>query len=241
MNCPVKIVQIVPQLPPMFDGLGDHGLNLAQQLRSRYGVETHFVVGDPNWSDGTESGAGESDSGGNGSVEGFAATAVSRHDRFALRDLFNRFQPDAVLLHYVSYGYAKRGCPFWLIDAIAVTPLVTGGRFGAAIAVAVVYFGMHGGLDAALDVAAPPPLGLAAGLAAWTVLCFAGLFAVQTWLASSRAHDGAAARLHGWLFGGLYLDAWFTRLTLRVWPNRRPPDVRDVSILDTDSRIGALR
>lgn len=109
----MKLVQIVPQLPPTFDGLGDYGLNLARQFRLRDRLDTHFLVGAPNWS-------------GDGTL-GFAATAVPRRDRRALLDLLAALAPTAVLLHYVSYGYAKRGCPFWLVDALEATslPLVT--------------------------------------------------------------------------------------------------------------------
>jgi hypothetical protein len=30
----------------------------------------------------------------------------------------DRQQPTTVLLHYVNYGYAKRGCPVWLVDGL---------------------------------------------------------------------------------------------------------------------------
>lgn len=49
----IKIIQIVPQLPPAINGLGDYALNLARQLRQDFAIETHFVVGDHSWTGAT--------------------------------------------------------------------------------------------------------------------------------------------------------------------------------------------
>ena len=46
-------------------------------------------------------------------------------------------------------------------------------------------------------------------------------FATWWWLRSSPSNP-SAQRLRKWLFAGLYLDEWFTRTTLRVWPVRMP-------------------
>jgi NAD(P)H-quinone oxidoreductase subunit 5 len=46
---------------------------------------------------------------------------------------------------------------------------------------------------------------------------------VLVWGQLRRAPRSAfSRRLSAWLFAGLYLDEWFTRTTLRVWPHRLP-------------------
>lgn len=98
------IFQVVPRLPPAIDGLGDYALNLARQLRQDFGIATHFLVGDPTWT-------------GNHEIEGFLISQVT--DRSA--NSFLSPLPSGkstVLLHYVGYGYAQRGCPFWLVDGL---------------------------------------------------------------------------------------------------------------------------
>ena len=107
MNSLNRIISIVPRLPPAVDGLGDYGLNLARQLRQDFGLVTDFIVGDPTW-------VGEA------SVEGFAVKQVARQSSAALLDLLpNESHSHAtVFLHYVGYGYAKRGCPVWLVEGL---------------------------------------------------------------------------------------------------------------------------
>lgn len=107
MNSLSHITAIVPRLPPAVDGLGDYGLNLALALRQDFGVVTDFIVGDPNWVAGT-------------SIEGFTVKQVERQSAAALVDLLPKESQSCatVLLHYVGYGYAKRGCPVWLIQGL---------------------------------------------------------------------------------------------------------------------------
>ncbi|MBD2503647.1 glycosyltransferase family 1 protein [Anabaena azotica] len=101
-----QIIFIVPRLPPAVDGVGDYALNLAKQLRQDFGIVINFVVGDPNWS-------------GEASVEGFAVKQVADCSRAALSELLPSNQhPTTVLLHYVGYGYARRGCPVWLVEGL---------------------------------------------------------------------------------------------------------------------------
>jgi hypothetical protein len=107
MNPLPRITAIVPRLPPAVNGLGDYGLNLALQLRQDFGLVTDFIVGDPNWVGGT-------------SIEGFAVKQVAAKSATALLDLLPNQSdfPAKVLLHYVGYGYAKRGCPVWLVEGL---------------------------------------------------------------------------------------------------------------------------
>ena len=115
--------------------------------------------------------------------------------------------------------------------ALALVPLLTGpllrngalGAFaglGAALVVALGYFGLHTvfshGLGTAAAAASPGP-----GLVAWVLGCFVLLFLVQG--AVRVQPQGALARwLYPKLFAGLYLDELFTRLTFRLWPARVP-------------------
>jgi hypothetical protein len=101
------LLSIVPRLPPAIDGVGDYALSLARQLRKEFGIKTHFIVGDPAW-------AGDS------STETFPVTKLSERSAANLfTNLTSCLEPvSGVLLHYVGYGYAKRGAPFWLITGL---------------------------------------------------------------------------------------------------------------------------
>ena len=101
------IIQVVPALPPAIDGLGDYALNLARQLRQKFGKETHFVVGNPTWE-------------GERTIEEFSITVVPKRSGGAVLSSLLKIcsSPAPVLLHYVGYGYAKRGCPLWLVDGL---------------------------------------------------------------------------------------------------------------------------
>lgn len=101
------IVQIVPRIPPAIDGLGDYALNLACQLRKNFGIETHFIVGDPTWTGST-------------SINGFPISMLTKRSAANLLSLLpdDSEIPILVLLHYVGYGYAKKGCPVWLVKGL---------------------------------------------------------------------------------------------------------------------------
>ncbi len=105
MNTSLSLTCIVPRLPPAIDGVGDYALNLARQLRTDFGMETHFIVGDPTWSSATQ-------------IEGFPVTQVTARSAATLLTLLPSDRAAVILLHYVGYGYAKRGCPVWLVDGL---------------------------------------------------------------------------------------------------------------------------
>jgi hypothetical protein len=99
------IVQIVPRLSPATDGVGDYALNLARQLRQDHDIQTHFIVCDRTWS-------------GEKTIDDFPISQLSTSTAQALSSLLLENQAHKVLLHYVGYGYAKRGCPTWLVDGL---------------------------------------------------------------------------------------------------------------------------
>ena len=102
----MQIFSIVPRLPPKIDGVGDYALNLAHQLRQAFAIDTHFIVGDPNW-------VGEA------TIEGFPVSRVEARSTEAFLSLLQADQTrSTILLHYVPHGYAKIACPFWLIRGL---------------------------------------------------------------------------------------------------------------------------
>lgn len=105
MNHLTNVYSIVPRLPPAIDGVGDYALNLARQLRKDFNIQTHFIVGNPTWRGASE-------------IEGFAVSQVTDSNPNQLTSLLSGDRPCPVLLHYVGYGYAQRGCPIWLVDGL---------------------------------------------------------------------------------------------------------------------------
>ncbi len=99
------IIQIVPRLPPTTDGVGDYAFNLARQLRQDHNIQTHFIVCDRTYSSDKN-------------IDDFPISQLSNSTAEALLSTLSQSQIDKVLLHYVGYGYAKRGCPTWLVDGL---------------------------------------------------------------------------------------------------------------------------
>ena len=101
------IIQIVPNLPPAVDGVGDYALSLAYQLRQDFSIETHFIVGNPNFL-------------GSEQFDGFNISQITEHTSTALFSLLKDISANAssVVLQYVGCGYARRGCPLWLVKGL---------------------------------------------------------------------------------------------------------------------------
>lgn len=99
------VLCIVPRLPPAFDGVGDYALNLAKRLQKQFQINTHFIVTDPTWD-------GESN------IDGFLVSVVNQHTSECLLYTLSKYNFKTILLHFVCYGYEKRGCPFWLVDGL---------------------------------------------------------------------------------------------------------------------------
>jgi hypothetical protein len=137
----MQIIQIVPRLPPSVDGVGDYAYLLARQLRAAHGIQTHFVVCDPQWGK-AEIGKAEninwestsprpSPQSGEGALPSTLNSQPSTNlDGFPMHQLKERSaeellrvlsqpgMPATVLLQYVGYGYQKRGCPVWLVRGL---------------------------------------------------------------------------------------------------------------------------
>src|SRR5437879_828476 len=114
----MEILQIVPRLPPTISGVGDYSFLLAQELRRAHDIETRFIVSDPSWEDSTERAEN-----GNRKVEseldGFPVYRLQRRSADQLLFVLSAAgMAPTVLLHYVGYGYEKRGCPFWLVNGL---------------------------------------------------------------------------------------------------------------------------
>lgn len=124
-------------------------------------------------------------------------------------------------------GWSSAAAVLAFVLSLALVPLLqplfaaSAWRSGAAwwllagaAAVAAAYAGLHHALSgwsgAPASSATPFQLGIA-------VASFGVLFAVQG-LVRARPDGRLARRLYPWLFGGLFLDELFTRITFRLWP-----------------------
>jgi hypothetical protein len=87
------ILQIVPQTPGSFDGVGDYALNLAQALSAQHGYKTIFAVAK-------------------------AVGAPAKNEFRVVTGLDSALDCsgscDHVILHYANYGYQSRGVPLRL-------------------------------------------------------------------------------------------------------------------------------
>jgi len=101
-----RLLQIVPKIPGGLDGVGDYALVIARQLREKFGCETVFA----SFKTGP-------------SPDGFKVVALDR----LLDDAASNY--DRVLLHYVNYGFQKRGVPFRLLSILRALRSRHRGRF----------------------------------------------------------------------------------------------------------------
>jgi hypothetical protein len=110
-----EIIQFVPRVWSPTDGVADYARALAEALHDQTGLATWFLRGDPldRAADGRDARHERSEQLAARSPERVVAALEARHGS-------SRNDPPAsVLLHYANYGYASRGCPFWLIDGLA--------------------------------------------------------------------------------------------------------------------------
>ena len=98
------VLHLVPHFAPQIDGVGDYARLLARQWRSDRGPESRFLIGDPRWDAGGADGE-------------FAVARVEARDEAVLAAALAG--ETRVLLHYVGYGYDRRGVPGWLPAGLA--------------------------------------------------------------------------------------------------------------------------
>ena len=92
------MLQIVPRAPGPLDGVGDYALIVANKLRQMYGCESIFAAHEFN------SAAAD---------HGFAVGSL---DALPEGEFAREF--DRLILHWVNYGYQKRGVPFALLRVL---------------------------------------------------------------------------------------------------------------------------
>jgi hypothetical protein len=85
------LLQIVPKAPGGIDGVGDYALTIAEKLRARFGCETVFATFSPSAAN----------------ARGFQVVPLEQLQNY-----------DRVLLHYVNYGFQKRGVPYRLLSIL---------------------------------------------------------------------------------------------------------------------------
>jgi hypothetical protein len=103
------LIQIVASLPPSFSGVGDYALGLACALRQDFGIDTLFLMGNTNWQ-GPER------------IKDFPVYKLAASSAGSLEATLESLRTtngaSSVLLQLSIYGYARRGCPFWLLAGL---------------------------------------------------------------------------------------------------------------------------
>jgi hypothetical protein len=103
----VYCIHIVPALPPQISRVGDYALKLAFHLQQSFGVQSRFIVCDPEWN-------------GPSRVEGFVVRRMRLRSEAGIWGLLasSKEKDATVLLHYNGNGYDKLGVPLWLYRGI---------------------------------------------------------------------------------------------------------------------------
>ncbi len=103
MNKNLPVLQILPKVPPAVCGVGDYAWGIAQRLEAEQGIQSSFLCAGTTWNEPV----------------GEAEFPVHRLPDLSTRSLVDfvvsrQREFSAVILHLSSYGYQKRGVPFWL-------------------------------------------------------------------------------------------------------------------------------
>lgn len=102
----LKLIQIVPTLPPAISGVGDYAHLLARRLLDEQGIDTHFLACHGEFPGGF-------------AIGGFPVTSIERRSSHELAQMIERQSTSNIaMLHYVGYGYQARGCPLWLLRGL---------------------------------------------------------------------------------------------------------------------------
>jgi hypothetical protein len=92
-----SVLQLLPRAPGTFDGVGDYALALARGLRDRHGINSVFVARE------TQS---------KNEIDSFRIFPLQDVPRARVANE----TCDGVILHYVNYGFQKRGVPVTLVS-----------------------------------------------------------------------------------------------------------------------------
>lgn len=106
-------IHIVPSIPPAFNGLGDYCYHLWRSWPEPK-PEWHLAVVDVP----------------SGAQEAWPESVVHSFELSAegLLKTLNEAGAEKTILHYVGYGYARRGAPLWLPKALAEWKSTSGGK-----------------------------------------------------------------------------------------------------------------
>ncbi|MEM6513468.1 MAG: NADH-quinone oxidoreductase subunit L [Pseudomonadota bacterium] len=134
--------------------------------------------------------------------------------------------------------------PWLLLAAMLVLGLTerthaTTGRLPAAsLALALILFVAYVSQKLLVGEAVPAAT-TSAGLAAdaWVLSLIAVMFAGWYFLRRNTSHRPLAKRLNAWLFAGLFLDEWVSRMTLRLWPLRLPVRMRPKRLQEVGQEV----
>src|SRR5437773_8867160 len=99
------VIQIIPRISDQPDGVSDYALNLAKPLLTNYDLRTVFITAE-------ESQASQK--------HGFEIVTLTDAQALPVK---------ALILHYVNYGYQRRGLPFSLVTALRQRRQSCSGRF----------------------------------------------------------------------------------------------------------------
>lgn len=102
----MDIVQIVPRVPPLVDGIGDYSLKLASHLREHHSISTQFLVCQQRKKL-------------NPTLDGFSTIGLSQQDIASFMQALPQ-EMRYVILHYTNYPYVlgKHDAPFWLMEGL---------------------------------------------------------------------------------------------------------------------------
>lgn len=103
-DAPATILHLLPRVPPAVCGVADYAWTLARQLRETEGLESRFLIASPETSP---------------SVPEFPVATLSSRTPAALLAALQQQTPApaCVVLQLSTYGFQKRGTPFWLASA----------------------------------------------------------------------------------------------------------------------------
>jgi hypothetical protein len=116
----VRLLQIVPTLPPVLEGVGGYAAALERGLAAS-GCESRFLVASPSWAWAKPSAQEDdgTDGDGGGETGGLDAAPTGEHSAANLARRLAEGGERTAVVHYVNYGYQPRGCPFWLVGGVA--------------------------------------------------------------------------------------------------------------------------